>query len=43
MLSMETRNAMQTNENRYEAKGVANGSIRVFIFHKDMFFNVEQD
>ena len=33
MLSMKTRNFIAMNANRYEAKGVADGSIRVFIFH----------
>ena len=42
MLSMKTRNAMQTKENRYEAKGVADGSVRVFIFQQ-LFFNGKQD
>ena len=42
MLSMKTRNFIAMNANRYEAKGVADGSIRVFIFHS-LFLNCQQD
>ena len=42
MLSMKTRNFMAMNANRYDAKGVADGSIRGFIF-QSIFFNCQQD